>query len=162
MLKLKLQYFGHLMQRADSFEKTLILGNIEGRRRRGQQRMRWLDGITDSMDMGLGALGSWWWTGSPGVLQFMGSQRVGHDGATELDWLSSALWREWISVVPGTRLGFTFKILKFNVLPTNTCFKNSFSLRIKAQYQTVDEPSGKILFDFLSQKILFSSFRAPN
>ena len=56
MLKLKLQYFGHLMQRADSFEKTLILRKIEGRRRRGWQRMRWLDGITDSMDMGLGGL----------------------------------------------------------------------------------------------------------
>ena len=56
MLKLKLQYFGHVMQRADSFEKTLMLGKIEGRRRRGQQRMRWLDGITDSTDMGLGGL----------------------------------------------------------------------------------------------------------
>ena len=56
MLKLKLQYFGHLMRRADSFEKTLMLGKIEGRRRRGQQRMRWLNGITDSMDMGLGGL----------------------------------------------------------------------------------------------------------
>ena len=56
MLKLKLEYFGHLMQRADSFEKTLMLGKIEGRRRKGQQRMRWLDGITDSMDMGLGGL----------------------------------------------------------------------------------------------------------
>ena len=56
MLKLKLQYFGHLMQRADSFEKTLMLGKIEGRRRRGQQRMRWLDGIANSMDMGLGGL----------------------------------------------------------------------------------------------------------
>ena len=56
MLRLKLQYFGHLMQRADSFEKTLMLGKIEGRRRRGRQRMRWLDGITNSKDMGLGGL----------------------------------------------------------------------------------------------------------
>ena len=57
MLRLKLQYFGHLMRRADSFEKTLMLGKVEGRRRRGRQRMRWLDGITDSMDMGLGGPG---------------------------------------------------------------------------------------------------------
>ena len=56
MLKLKLQYFGHLMPRADSFEKTVMLGGIEGRRKRGRQRMRWLDGITDVMDMGLGGL----------------------------------------------------------------------------------------------------------
>ena len=75
MLRLKLQYFGHLMGRVDSLEKTLMLGGIEGRRRRGQQRMRWPDGITDSMDMSLSKLTS----GRPGVLRFMGSQRVGHD-----------------------------------------------------------------------------------
>ena len=79
MLKLKLQYFRHLMQGADSLEKTLILGKIEGRRRRGQQRMRWLDGIIDLMDMGLGGLQEVVMDGRPGVLRFMGSQRVGHD-----------------------------------------------------------------------------------
>ena len=86
MLKLKLQYFEHLMWRADSFEKTLMLGKIEGRRRRGWQRMRLLDGITDSMDMSWVNSGSCWWTGRPGMLQCMGSQRVGHDWATELNW----------------------------------------------------------------------------
>ena len=85
MLKLKLQYFSHLMrrtdsfektlmQRTDSFEKTLMLGKIEGGRRRVQQRLRWLDGITDSMDMCL----SWCWTGRPGMLQSMGSHPWGH------------------------------------------------------------------------------------
>ena len=86
MLKRKLQYFGHLMGRTDSLEKTLMLGKIEGGRRRGWQRMRQLDGITDLMDMSLSKLCSWWWTGKPGVLQCMGLQRVGHDGATELNW----------------------------------------------------------------------------
>ena len=68
MLMLKFQSFGYLMRRADSFEETLMLGKIEGRRRRGWQRMRWLDGIIDSMDMGLGILQGWWWTGRPGAL----------------------------------------------------------------------------------------------
>ena len=74
MLKLRLQYLGHLMQRTDSFEKTLMLGKIEGRMRREQQRMRWLDGITDSMDMSLSKLWELWWSGKAGVLQSMGSQ----------------------------------------------------------------------------------------
>ena len=79
MLKLKPQHFSHLMWRSDSFEKTLMLGQIEGERRRGRQRMRWLDGITDSMDVHLSNSGSWWWTGKPGLLLSMGSQRVGHE-----------------------------------------------------------------------------------
>ena len=86
MLKLKLQYFGHLMWRTDSLEKTLMLEKIEGGRRRRWQRMRWLDGITDSMDMGWVDSGSWWRTARPGVLQSMGSQRVRHDWETELSW----------------------------------------------------------------------------
>ena len=79
------KYFGHLMGTTDSLEKTLMLGMIEGRRRRVQQRMRWLDGITDSIDMSLSMLQEWW-TGKPGVLQSTGSQRVGLDWATELKW----------------------------------------------------------------------------
>ena len=82
MLKLKLQYFGHLMWRADSFEKTLMLEKIEGRRR-GQQRMRWLDGITNSMTWVWASSGRRWRTGKPGILQSMGLQTAGHDWVTE-------------------------------------------------------------------------------
>ena len=79
MLKLKLQYFGHLMRRVDSLEKTVMLGGIGGRRRRGRQRMRWLDGIMDLMDVSLSELREMVINREAGVLRFMGSQRVGHD-----------------------------------------------------------------------------------
>ena len=78
MLKLKLQYFGHLIWRADSLEKTLMLGGIGGRRRKGQQRMRWLVSLTWWTCVWVNS-GSWWWTRRPGVPQSMGSQRVRHD-----------------------------------------------------------------------------------
>ena len=86
MLKLKLQYFGHLMWRVESLEKTLMLGGIGGRRRRGRQRMRWLDPSLTRWTWVWVNFRSWWWTGRPGVLWFMGSPRVGHDWATDLIW----------------------------------------------------------------------------
>ena len=91
MLKLKLQYFGHLIWRTDTLEKILMLGKIEGGRRRGRQRIRWLDGSpTQSMWVWVNSR-SWRWTGRPGMLLAMGSQRVGHDW-TELNWTELNWW----------------------------------------------------------------------
>ena len=87
ILRLKFQYFDHLMWKTDSFEKTLMLGMTEGRRRRGQQRMRWLDGIITQWTWVWVSSGSWWWTGKPGVLQSVGSQsRTQLSNRTELNW----------------------------------------------------------------------------
>ena len=87
LLKLKLQYFGHLMRRVDSLEKTLMLGGIGGRRRRGRLRIRcWMASLTRWTWVWVNSR-SWWWTGRPGVLRFMGSQRVRHSRATELNWI---------------------------------------------------------------------------
>ena len=83
MLKLKFPYFGYLMGRVDSLGNTLMLGKIEGMRRRGQQRMRWLDGNTESVDMSWASTERWWRTGTPGVLQSIRSQRVEHSWVTE-------------------------------------------------------------------------------
>ena len=94
MLKLKLQYFGHQVWRADSLGKTLMLGKIEGRRKRGWQRMRWLDCVINSMDMSLRISGRWWRTGKPGTLHSMGSQRVGHDLGTKQE--QQIMW--WVDI----------------------------------------------------------------
>ena len=91
MLKLKPQYFSHMIRRTNSLAKTLLLGKIEGRRRSGQQRMRWLDVTTDLKDMSWASSQSLWWTGKPGMLQSMGLQIARHDWATKMNWIENSL-----------------------------------------------------------------------
>ena len=121
MLKLKLQYFDPLVLRTDSFEKTLIVGKIEGRRRRGRQRMRWMDGITNQWTWIWVDPESWWWTGRPGVLQFMGLQRVGHNWATELNWIKT--------------INNTIDI--FKKLFNNSLYINNRFIQIESIYQNI-------------------------
>ena len=102
MLKLKLQYSGHLMRRADSLEKTLMLGGIGGRRKRGWQRMRWLDGITNLMDMSLSQLQEMVMDRESCVLRFTGSQRVRQDWTTELNWTELKAHLTSHSKMPGS------------------------------------------------------------
>ena len=113
---LRFQYFGHLMQRTDSLEKMLMLGKIEGRKRRGRQRMRWLDDITDSVNMNLGKLWEMVRAGKPSELQSMGSRRVGHDLVTEQQEMSLELQLQWL-----------LRYCLFQLLVRNTSSQNDVS-----------------------------------
>ena len=125
------------MPRNESFKKTLMLGKIEGERRRGQQRMRWLDGITDSMGWVWVSFRIWWWTGKPGVLQPMGLQRVEHKWATELNW-TEAGWQytchPWYTPWY-TALIYSFPNLEpvcFSMSSSNCCFLTSIHISQEA------------------------------
>ena len=119
MLRLKLQYFGHLLRRVDSLEKTLNLGGIGGRRRMGRQRMRWLDGITDSMDMSLSELRELVMDSEAWHAAIMGLQRVGHDWATELNWTELNWILCWVGLLH-SNLGEVALCRKHSIRPSST------------------------------------------
>ena len=115
MLRLKLQYFVQLMWRVDSLEKTLMLGGIGGNRRRGHQRVRWLDGITDSKMWVWVNSGRWWWTGRPGVLWFMELKIVRHDWVPELNWTEGKIYSKDYLRVKIVAVSFHILVLHQNL-----------------------------------------------